>query len=339
MSTKTSSAATQREAILDFFERNPSAKVRAAAIGKALKLNGTTCAGTLNRMCSAAGSRLKRKMVQISDQEKGPGIHGEQYLYWMEAAAVAPVVVKPAIVESPATELPIPSKHAGTPAYKGIAKLSPRAQDAILGCPEIPDNSKTSTPVALVPNPVTAPVIEAESATPVVDPGVSQADTAIEADTEPQEALIVDPGTAHVFDKGLLEIHLAAIHHKDVAIAALEADLAAEVERTGRARAKATAAEAQSERLIEELHALKSTIMQRPPVAIQPPSAIDPDGYVVGDHGNVERFGLACQAQERAFQIATETRLPAPVYALHLVGQVVPVVSVEWRDAAPAVAA
>ncbi len=326
MATKTSAVASPRESILDYFDRNPAAHVRCGTLAKTLKLNSTACAEALNRMCAAAGSTLRRKKVFLGDAERNGGLK-EQYEYWIEPAVA---------------ELPIPSTHAGKPAYKGVGKLSPRAQDAMI-----------PATVAAVPEVVTAPVID-EAPAPVVDPCADEAGPAIEANAEPQEAPVVDPVVEvvdpedlepedlkpeHVFDDGLLEIHLRAIHHKDVAIAALESDLAAEVERTGRARAKAAAAEAQSERLIEELHALKDTIIQRAPVAVQPAAALgDPEGYIVGhEHLLLSWHHDASMAQESAVSAAKKSESEICVYAAHLVGRAA--LSVQWQDARPAVAA
>lgn len=92
MNTKDTKTAT--EAVLDWFERNPTAKARSGPLGKALKMDSAKCAEALSRLAVPGGPLLRAK-VEVGAKDRQPGAAKEQWEYCLAAGGKAPEPVKP----------------------------------------------------------------------------------------------------------------------------------------------------------------------------------------------------------------------------------------------------
>lgn len=82
------------ESILDWFERNPTAKARSGPLAKALKMDATRCADALARLAQP-GNPLMRVKVEVGAKVRAPGAAKEQWEYWLAIGGKAPEPVKP----------------------------------------------------------------------------------------------------------------------------------------------------------------------------------------------------------------------------------------------------
>lgn len=84
---------TISEQILDWFERNPLAKMRSAPLAKAMKMDPSRAADALARLVT--DGQLMRVKVTIGEKERMAGSPKEQWEYWLPLSGKAPAAVKP----------------------------------------------------------------------------------------------------------------------------------------------------------------------------------------------------------------------------------------------------
>lgn len=110
-----SNSKTVKDQILDWFERNATAKVRSGPLAKALKISATQVADALLKM--AESGELMRVQVSVPANEREKGSRSEQWEYWMPLSGKAPAPVKP-YKPQPGFQRPssaaIPSKASGS---------------------------------------------------------------------------------------------------------------------------------------------------------------------------------------------------------------------------------
>lgn len=116
---------TISEQILDWFERNPLAKMRSAPLAKAMKMDPSRAADALGRLVT--GGQLMRVKVMIGESERTVGTPKEQWEYWLPLSGKAPAAVKPYV--------PPVTAHRVTPDLPSLAK-SPIAAKAEIIAPQ-----------------------------------------------------------------------------------------------------------------------------------------------------------------------------------------------------------
>jgi hypothetical protein len=266
-----------------------------------------------------------------------------------------------------ASELEIPTKHAKTPIYAGLKPVSPRAQQVLAGVaagvsrtpPEAitieepcPANGGVVIDGAdrrfLAPLPQTAEDVinRHESGTEAANPETMSPKTGTGLDFI--DALAIDAGWIPYQDAGVTDVDPAGdsareskdaeierlkteLHHKDVAIAVTEADLRAETERLVGAKTRADRAESQVERLLEEIHAIKSA---GGPVKHASVDLLkdDPVAYLVhpASYRKKMRMVMGATKAEKLARKMAGRGICCRVFALYSVGVAYP--SAEWHD-------